>query len=410
MSINRFLPFFIILTMFLACKTVKLGVVEGFPDPKDTSDKPILYQEKGVFKQGVITADNTFNGARLNGFDQINDTTYRVTILPENEPINSSPHFAFSLQAEETTDIDLEIYYGDHKHRYWPKLSTDKETWFPIDSSQFDTLKAGNLATLKLQVNSEKLYVSTQELMDTEYNLEWSQTISQSENVELSVIGKSKLGRDILCLDICKGPKKKKPTIIIFSRLHPPEISGYVAMMSFVEELLKDKPLSDSFLEKHRVLVYPLINPDGVDMGHWRHNARGIDINRDWSHYRQEEVKVVATHAINTVNKNKNKVLAGFDFHSTQEDLYYTLTPNRSSTIFPFKDLWIQGIDDALDGYTPQDEPYDLNSPITKGWFYLLFDAEGITYEIGDETDRAFVKKKAEVAAREMMKLLVLRK
>ena len=42
------------------------------------------------------------------------------------------------------------------------------------------------------------------------------------------------------------------------------------------------------------VIVYPLMNPDGVDEGHWRHNTGGIDLNRDWAHYNQPETRQVA--------------------------------------------------------------------------------------------------------------------
>jgi len=179
-----------------------------------------------------------------------------------------------------------------------------------------------------------------------------------------------------------------------------------MAMETFVEELLKDNPLANTFRKKFRILAYPLINPDGVDLGHWRHNAGGIDLNRDWGKFRQEEPRVVATHVLNQTKENNNEVLLGIDFHSTQEDVIYTHTSNRRSKITPFKDLWISALNE--EGFNPNEEPYDLSSPMTKGWFYMEFGAEAIIYEVGDETDRKFLKDKAAFAAREMMKLLVL--
>ena len=178
-------------------------------------------------------------------------------------------------------------------------------------------------------------------------------------------------------------------------------------MEAFVEEILKDNNLAKAFRQRFRILVYPLINPDGVDLGHWRHNAGGIDLNRDWGKFRQVEPHVVASHILKETRANKNEVLLGIDFHSTQEDVIYTHTSNRVSKIFPFKDLWLQALID--EGYRPNEEAYDLSSPMTKGWFYLEFDAEAIIYEVGDETDRTYLKEKSAFAAREMMKLLVLR-
>ena len=45
-------------------------------------------------------------------------------------------------------------------------------------------------------------------------------------------------------------------------------------------------------MEKFRVLAFPLMNPDGVDLGHWRHNAGGIDLNRDWSTTTRKKLKL----------------------------------------------------------------------------------------------------------------------
>jgi len=280
-----------------------------------------------------------------------------------------------------------------------------------MDSTEFDTLKAGNILTLRnLSLGREQLYVAAQELRSSTHTKNWISGLkSKHPHIISKTIGKSKLGKDIDYLDIGEGLIKDKPAIIILSRSHPPEVSGYMAMEAFVEEILRDGYLSNAFRKKYRILLYPLLNPDGVDMGHWRHNAGGIDLNRDWAEYRQPEIKSVVTHAVKTTKENKNDVLVGLDFHSTQEDVLYTHTDNLRSKLYPFKDLWIQALEDDLGNLGPNEEAYDLNSPISKGWFYKEFNAEAITYEVGDETDRDFLKYKAEVAAREMMKLLVMR-
>ena len=401
--------FFILalLLCLISCKVTELPLHHGFPKPVDTSSKEILYQTKKMYTIDGVTASNKFPAARMNHFEQMNDSTFRVTVLPENEPINESPHFAFSIQSETARTIDLEIFYGDYKHRYYPKLSYDLEKWIAIDSARFDTLKAGNIATLKLDLNREDLYVAAQEIHDSQHTTDWVAGLSaQHSFLSSGIAGTSSQGRDIPYLHIGKGETKNKPAILILSRTHPPEISGYMAMEAFVEELLEDSSLSQSFRERYNILVYPLINPDGVDLGHWRHNTGGIDLNRDWSVFNQQETRVVAKHISETVRDSESNVVLGIDFHSTQEDVVYTHTDNRRSAITPFKDIWIEAMETS--GYAPNEEAYDLSSPMTKGWFYLAFGAEAIIYEVGDETDRIYLKEKAQNAAREMMKLLVL--
>ena len=104
-------------------------------------------------------------------------------------------------------------------------------------------------------------------------------------------IGKSKLKRPFMVIDINKGNSREKPVVVLITRQHPPEVTGYLAFKSYLSTILDESDLSSAFLEKFRVLAFPLMNPDGVDLGHWRHNAGGIDLNRDWSAYNQKEIK-----------------------------------------------------------------------------------------------------------------------
>ena len=81
---------------------------------------------------------------------------------------------------------------------------------------------------------------------------------------------------------------------------------------------------SIDFLDKYRILVYPLLNPDGVDLGHWRHNVGGIDMNRDWAYYHQPEIRKISNNIVKESKKNASQVILGLDFHSTYHDVYYT--------------------------------------------------------------------------------------
>lgn len=393
----------------ISCANYKLKTYE-LPNPKDTSTKEISYQVKKTYTiDSLVFADNEFDAARLNNFSKLNDSTYQVTILPENEPINNSPYYAFRVWSKESKNINLQLNYPTTTHRYWPKISADGKNWKPIDSVNFQLFNKDSIAQLKLTVNENKLWIAAQEIHTSVDAKNWAAETAAHKCVRYSVIGKSKQSRDLIELDIYGGDPKGKELIVILSRQHPPELTGYFAMQFFIDELLKDTKLSNDFRNKYRILVYPMVNPDGVDLGHWRHNTGGIDLNRDWAYYRQTEVSSIVNHIVDTANEMNNEVILGLDFHSTQEDLYYSFTDDIHSVIYPFKDYWMAGIDSSIEGYTPDDHPYAIGDPISKAWFYNQFNAESITYEIGDETPRGFIKLKAEVAAREMMKLLILK-
>ncbi|MBU2526758.1 MAG: hypothetical protein KKC03_09185 [Bacteroidetes bacterium] len=400
--------FILSLLLLQACGINKLKTFE-FPQPEDTRDKPIQTQTKKTYALNNVFADNEFDGARLNNFERVNDSTYAVTILPENEPINSSPHYAFRIWSQKPDTIFIQLRYPTSKHRYWPKLSPDGQHWQPIDSTDFTLLKNGEIAQLRVGIHQKPLWIAAQELHNSTAAKEWASALATDTRVHIDLAGKSKLGRSLMVLDIYEESPNDKDLIVILSRQHPPEVTGYLAMQAFVEELLQNNKLASDFIKKYRILIFPMVNPDGVDLGHWRHNAGGVDLNRDWAFYRQPEVNQVVNFIVNTANRDKNKVILGLDFHSTQEDLYYTIADEHHSILYPFKDYWLQSIDLALPGYTPDDHPDPFGQPVTKAWFFKQFRADAVIYEIGDETPRSFIKTKAETAAREMIKLLILR-
>ena len=83
--------YFIILITTVSCTST---AEVFFQDVVDTSDKEIKFQEKKIFsfdKSGVYFS-NDFDGARLNNVIQKNDSTFILSVLPENIPINPSPY------------------------------------------------------------------------------------------------------------------------------------------------------------------------------------------------------------------------------------------------------------------------------------------------------------------------------
>ena len=101
------------------------------------------------------------------------------------------------------------------------------------------------------------------------------------------------------------------------------------------------------------------------------------------------------------------KVWFGFDFHSTSEDILYTIldsvVPRQNSVVQP----WLNGIKERMPEDEWYEEPYDITSPISKNWIYKTFNAEAVTYEVGDEMDRDYLKKKARISAEVMMEVLL---
>ena len=77
------------------------------------------------------------------------------------------------------------------------------------------------------------------------------------------------------------------------------------------------------------------------------------------------------------------------------------------SKIQGFSREWIGNVYERVPEDQGEISPFPVNSPVSKNWFYSQFNAEGITYEIGDGTPRELIRTKGQVGAQEMMKLLL---
>ncbi len=384
--------------------------------PVDTSTRDITYQEKKTFEVEGIFLSNQFKGARLNGVS-ISGDTLTIRIEAENQPINTSPWYAFKIWSSSSKDVVLHFNYVNGLHRYFPKLSSDGIQWSPMDSSSFqldmnsrriafmgqtgDSVITRSRSFAKISIGPDVIWVSGQEIIDSENNTTWANSIDG----EKTMIGESPMGAPIWKMDI--GNIDSKKVLLVFSRQHPPEVTGNLAMRSFIEEIAGDSKLAKKFRKEYHTMNFPMINPDGVDQGHWRHNTGGVDLNRDWSNLHQPENQMISSHIKEYLKAEGKKVYFGIDFHSTWKDIFYVL--NRQSQVdHHLSKVWLEGMEERLPGFVVNDREVPLEGAGTSvRFFYHECGSDGVTYEVGDDTDREYLKEKASVAAVSLMTVLL---
>jgi hypothetical protein len=382
-----------------------------------TVAKPVQKQWKGefTFDEGSLRFNNDFDGARLNGVIQTNDSTYTALITSENTPVNMSPWYAFKVSSSKKRTIHLMLtYQKEGKHRYIPKLSTDGVRWKMIDSRQYvvhkeETEKLGLTAQLILDLNTEPLWVSSQELETTGRVHTWAMGLAKEKFITKSVIGRSREGRDMELLTI--GKPQSKRMLMVISRQHPPEVTGYLAMQAFIETIGGDSRLAKRFRRKYTTYVVPLMNPDGVDNGHWRHNAGAADLNRDWGQFNHPETRAVRDFMVSREKKTKGTFYFGIDFHSTWDDIYYTLNEQHQGNMPGLVPAWLENIKKDLEGYDPfirGNDPKEATA-VSRDYFFKAHGAESLVFEIGDTTERSFIKEKGKVSAEHLMRMMLER-
>ncbi|WP_016988443.1 M14 family metallopeptidase [Flavobacterium sp. ACAM 123] len=394
----------IITIVFVAgCASVK---PVPFKTAVDTTLKHIDFQSKQTYHLDDlgIYASNEFDGARLNSFVKKNDSTALVLVQPENMPINNSPYYAFKTWSDAPRSFYFEFKYPKgFKHRYISKLKINNK-WTVIDSSF--VFKKDSIITIKLNLSKAPITVAAQEIQSSIDVKNWySEIVKGKEDfVKVRSAGKSVLGKNLPVLDLYSGSKKNKEIIILLTRQHPPEVTGYYAFQSFLSTILADNDLSKSFLSKYRVLAFPILNPDGVDLGHWRHNAAGVDLNRDWSVYNQPEIRQITRF----IERNKKgRIILGLDFHSTWHDVFYTNKAREGTTLPGFIDDWFASLERNIPNYKVNEESGNSAKPVSKGWFLQGHNAVGITYEIGDATPKESIALFGRISAEQMMTILM---
>ncbi len=426
-KLNKFGILFFAFTLIFAvfAQDSKTPVFQGQTPIRevDTTTKPIENQVRQVFpfEEDGVYFSNDFDGARLNQIEKTGENEYTILITPENAPINMSPWYAFKVWSNKKSEINVRLKYPDFaKHRYSPQISKDGRKWKLLKSKYITQEEKGEGDTIaatrpkrivmRLKVSQKPLWVSAQELQTSKHVFAWMDKIAKKRNLKITEIGKSKLGRPIKMLTI--GKKDSKNMMLVISRQHPPEVTGYLAMQAFVEKIADKSKLSKKFRKDWAIYVIPLMNPDGVDNGHWRHNAGGIDLNRDWTKFNQPEGKLVSEFLKKRQEETGGKFYFGIDFHSTWDDIYYPMGKDQTNSHMPnLVHDWLDKIKEAIPNYEPNIRPTQRLKPamVSRNYFYFSHKMEAIVYEIGDNTPRKFIKKKGKVAAVELMKIMLAR-
>ncbi|MEQ9451046.1 MAG: M14 family zinc carboxypeptidase [Pseudomonadales bacterium] len=343
-----------------------------------------------------------FAGGALGECAVTGRTSVRLALTPENEPINPSPWYSFVVEGNGT--LDVAITYGEHDHRYQPKISEDGVQWRPLEPQAFTVAADKKQLSMTLQVK-QQLYVSAQEnLNGAVYDAWLDALVARYAGLERFTIGSSVAGRPIWAAQTNPAADN---VLVFVGRQHPPEVTGAIAMLAFIERLLEYHPDSCSeqphcqFYTDTNIVFVPLLNPDGVAAGHWRHNLNGVDINRDWRAGSQPEVQAVLQ-LIDQLSSTASLRLL-FDFHSTYRDVFYTQGPGYKTSPADFAQRWLDRA--AEYGTYPLENAQRRTTLLgtSKNYIHRRFGVPGITYELGDETPRQDIRRSARSLARAMV-------
>ena len=301
------------------------------------------------------------------------------------------------------TPIDVRLEFEHGYARYWPKFSTDGLNWRPASTDEARVSDDGAVIEISIDTDAPSLWVSAQELLTNDFYEAWVRELAADDAVRVRLIGHSVRGRP---LHVAQTPQRPE-VVYLIGRQHPPEVTGALAMRSFVRTVLGDSELARRFRERYSVVMIPVINPDGIALGHWRHNVNGVDLNRDWGPFTQPETQAAAR-LVREIDAAGVRPALMLDFHSTRSSLFYTQLPEESSWTIDFATEWFARFRERRPEFEFKHDPRPRSGQAnTKNFFFDRYRIPAFTYEIGDEEDRAAILDTTPVFAEEMMRLLL---
>ncbi len=344
-----------------------------------------------------VTVEGGFETSRISSCAFDAQGKLEVMLEPEDAgPINCSPWYHFRLRRTDGASVDpvpLRFRYATCEHRYDPKASIDWRDWQPLDriSSHED------LPTFAVPVGREPVYIAAQESLPAATYQDWADGLVAEGKARRSPIGQSVEGRPLHALSI--GNPDAERVALILGRQHPPEISGSLALFAFIHTIVADTPAAAAFRDRTRIVAIPLVNPDGVAAGHWRHNSGGTDLNRDWGKFTQPETRAVQAYLDRVLARGSRLELV-LDFHSTRQDVLYTLPEEARTRPENFIPMWTAALERRLPDFSFALDPgYSAGSGVAKNYFHERYGVPAVTVEFGDDTDREAVARAGQAAA-----------
>lgn len=144
--------------------------------------------------------------------------------------------------------------------------------------------------------------------------LRWLQALAPRGFFSMSPLGSSAEGRTIPLLTFGRGPV----TVLLWSQMHGDEPTATMALVDLLNFLSRERqhPLTTTITEKLKVLIIPMLNPDGAERFQ-RRTAQAIDMNRDALAFETPEARLL--------KEVRDRYQPQFGFNLHDQDPRYTV-------------------------------------------------------------------------------------
>ncbi len=171
---------------------------------------------------------------------------------------------------------------------------------------------------------------------------EWA--LKFPETAHFEILGQSQQGREIGLLTLSRSSGAETQAIYLNATHHGNEKAATEALLALANHLIqaRNEPGIDRLLRRYKILVHPLVNPDG-HANNTRGDAQGHDPNRDYAGPQKPDkdaFQLPETRLVRELMRREN-VVASAAFHSGLEAILWPWchTPESSQHDAVFKGI-----------------------------------------------------------------------
>jgi hypothetical protein len=244
-----------------------------------------------------VTFSTAFESGSLGRIEKLNDTTFRVHILGQQDERGrnrAATWYCFRMdhvQGRELT-ITLTDFVGEYNdvpgsvpmnENIRPAMSEDGRTWSHAEDMTWD--KEKKEATVRLKPTQDSVWLATQAMYPHSRLLALVDELKQSRHARVEVIGKSVQGRDLFLITVTEFAKsdEDKKTIWLQARQHAWETGTSYVSEGAMRFAISDTPEAQAMRENTICIFTPMVAVDGSALGLPRFNVHGYDPNRHWN-------------------------------------------------------------------------------------------------------------------------------
>ncbi|CRH03112.1 zinc-carboxypeptidase, putative [Plasmodium relictum] len=161
--------------------------------------------------------------------------------------------------------------------------------------------------------------------------------------------------------------KKEKNIIFLTARVHPGETNASYAMHGFLSFIISDNIYANILRDNFIFIIIPMLNIDGVVLGHNRYCSNGYDLNRQWNKpiFYLHPTIYAAKSLIKKISKS-HKIVFFCDFHGHSRKYNCFLFGNSYTSTYiknkKFAEIFPEIITESLPWFSLKDTKFKIEN------------------------------------------------